>query len=97
MSATCSILIFAPSVSPSQALRLAEATYPGDHGKVGAGQPIDWAALPGKGNDSPWLGPTFIEEETTHLKREEKRPTFEYGKTHLVYRKKRPTLRYEMK
>ena len=60
-------LIFAPLVSPLPAQRLAEATYPGDHEKVGAGQPTDWVALPGKGNDSPWLGPTFIEEETTYL------------------------------
>ena len=39
----------------------------GTHGKVGAGQPTYWAGLPGKGNDSPWLGPTFKEEEMTYL------------------------------
>ena len=61
------ILMFAPLVSPPLAKRQARATYPGDHEKVGAGQPIDWVALPGKGNDSPWLGPTFAEEETTYL------------------------------
>ena len=46
-------LIFAPLVSPLPASGQAEATYPGDHEKVGAGQPTYWAALPGKGNDSP--------------------------------------------
>ena len=60
-------LMFAPLVSPLPARRLMEVTYPGDHEKVGAGQPTDWVTLPGKRNDSPWLGPTFREEETTYL------------------------------
>ena len=46
-------LIFAPLVSPLPASGQAEATYPGDREKVDAGQPTDWVALPGKGNDSP--------------------------------------------
>ena len=94
------ILIFAPLVSPSPTLRLAEATYPGDHEKVGAGQPTDWAALPGKGNDSPWLGPTFREEETTYLGiyketthlrgKKEGWPTFDTGCTLFMERNDPP-------
>ena len=82
--------MFAPLVSPPPSRRLMEVTYPGDHEKVGAGQPIDWVALPGKGNDSPWLGPTFREEEMTYL-------GFRKKMTHLETEEKRRTLRYETK